>query len=156
MNSSKPESFKIDHTSLKAGVYKRYAYDYNTFDIRVVTPYENGSDYPKFMDPRAVHTLEHIFAYRFRKRYPTRTIYVGPMGCLTGFYFVTLPSTLSAKNVMKFVVDVCKDIIKDSFTEEDIPGATKKECGNYKFHDLEEAKRICRDIIENFTKQLNP
>ena len=47
----------------------------------------NHGDY---LSTGAAHTLEHLFAtYARNSQYKDGVIYVGPMGCRTGFYLLT-------------------------------------------------------------------
>lgn len=47
----------------------------------------NQGDY---LSTGAAHTLEHLFAtYARNSQYKDGVIYVGPMGCRTGFYLLT-------------------------------------------------------------------
>ena len=80
-----------------------------------------------YLSPAAAHTLEHLFATRARNsRWKDGVIYVGPMGCLTGFYLVTMG--LSPADALALVKD-CFAFMADF--EGEIPGASAVECGNY-------------------------
>lgn len=119
-------SFCVDHTTLLPGMYLSRQDGPNgeilTWDIRMKRP-NQGS----YLSPAAAHTLEHLFATRARNsRWKDGVIYVGPMGCLTGFYLVTMG--LSPADSLA--------LVKDCFAfmavfEGDIPGASAVECGNY-------------------------
>lgn len=63
-------------------------------------------------------------------------IYFGPMGCRTGFYFLT--RGLSHSDAIKLTKEAF-DFIANF--DGDIPGATARECGNYLEHSLEGAKK---------------
>ncbi len=126
-------SFCVDHTTLKRGVYlSRQDGDVNTWDLRMKEP--NKGDY---LTTGAMHTLEHLFAtYARNSQYGQGVIYVGPMGCRTGFYLLT--RGLTDAQVL--------DLIQKSFAfmeafEGDIPGASERECGNYRDMDLAGAKQ---------------
>ena len=126
-------SFCVDHTTLKRGVYlSRQDGDVNTWDLRMKEP--NKGDY---LTTGAMHTLEHLFAtYARNSQYGQGVIYVGPMGCRTGVYLLT--RGLTDAQVL--------DLIQKSFAfmeafEGDIPGASERECGNYRDMDLAGAKR---------------
>ena len=126
-------SFCVDHTTLKRGVYlSRQDGDVNTWDLRMKEP--NKGDY---LTTGAMHTLEHLFAtYARNSQYGQGVIYVGPMGCRTGFYLLT--RGLTDAQVL--------DLIQKSFAfmeafEGDIPGASERECGNYRDMDLTGAKQ---------------
>mgnify|MGYP001069092233 CR=1 FL=1 len=82
-------SFCVDHTRLLPGMYlsRQDGADGEilTWDIRMKQP-NKGS----YLSPAAAHTLEHLFAtYARNSKYSRGVVYVGPMGCLTGFYLLT-------------------------------------------------------------------
>lgn len=134
-------SFRIDHTILPKGMYiSRVDGDIITYDIRTRRPNKE-----LVMENAAIHTLEHLFAtYARNSRYADDVIYFGPMGCRTGFYFL-LRNNVShreAINLVKAALEFAKD-----FTGE-IPGASEKECGNYKDHDLDGAKKEAEMMLE--------
>ena len=119
-------SFCVDHTALLPGMYLSRQDGPNgeilTWDIRMKRP-NQGS----YLSPAAAHTLEHLFATRARNsRWKDGVIYVGPMGCLTGFYLVTMG--LSPSDALALVKD-CFAFMADF--EGEIPGASAVECGNY-------------------------
>ena len=78
-------SFTVDHTKLQKGMYtSRVDGDVVTYDIRMKRP--NQGDY---LSCGAMHTFEHLFAtYARNSAYQDGVIYVGPMGCRTGFYLL--------------------------------------------------------------------
>ena len=108
-------SFCVDHTKLDRGMYlSRQDGDVLTWDIRMKKP--NHGDY---LTTGAAHTLEHLFAtYARNSAFKDSVIYVGPMGCRTGFYLLTRGLTPA----------------------EAVPGASEVECGNYRDMDLPAAK----------------
>ena len=65
------------------------------------------------------------------------------MGCRTGFYL--LERNISPKDVIILVQESAEFIKNYSGS---IPGATEKECGNYKEHDLEKAKSYATALLE--------
>ena len=106
-----------------------------TFDVRMVLPNREPA-----METGAIHTLEHLMAVYLRSPksgISDEVIYVGPMGCRTGFYII-MKGDLESRDILS--------IMKAMFTyiqdfEGDIPGAgTSRECGNYLDHDLAGAK----------------
>lgn len=124
-------SFTVDHDKLTQGVYiSRIDGDITTFDLRFIKP-----NTPPFLKPYAMHTIEHLFAtYARNSEYSDNVIYFGPMGCMTGFYFLTRDLELdTALNLIKDIVKKCRD------HEGEIPGNSKIECGNYLAHDVESA-----------------
>lgn len=134
------KSFDIDHTKLKKGLYvSRIDGDTVTYDLRMCTP--NGGVY---LENAPLHTLEHLFATYVRvtdKTFSDRIVYVGPMGCRTGFYFITR-DTISREEVISLLQ---KTFAYIAAFEGEIPGATEPECGNYRDHDLAGAKRIAEE-----------
>lgn len=135
------ESFKVNHNTLEKGMYiSRIDGDIVTYDIRMKKP--NGGDYLK---NAAMHTFEHLFAtYARNTEFAQNVIYIGPMGCRTGFYFL-VRNVITHAESLKIIQD-CFEFIKN-FNDE-IPGTKKEECGNYLEHDLEGAKEIAADMSE--------
>lgn len=134
-------SFSINHDILKKGMYvSRVDGDVVTYDIRMKEP--NKGDY---LSNGAMHTIEHLFAtYARNTKYSNNVVYVGPMGCRTGFYFL-LRDTVSQEEALQ-IVRQAMDFIAGF--EGDIPGTTSRECGNYKEHDLKGAKAVAQDMLE--------
>lgn len=132
-------SFQINHDTLEKGMYiSRIDGDVITYDIRMKKP--NGGDY---FPMAAAHTVEHLFAtYARNSAFGKDIVYVGPMGCRTGFYLL-VRDTLSHENAIKLVQESMA-FIRD-FTGE-IPGSKKEECGNYLDHDLAGAKALGADM----------
>ena len=140
-------SFTVNHDVLKKGMYiSRIDGDIVTYDLRMKLP--NGGDY---LQNAAMHTFEHLFAtYARNTKYATNIIYVGPMGCRTGFYLLVRDaiSHQDAIDLMKETFDFVSEF------QGEIPGTKKEECGNYLEHDLDGAKAIACDmaqVLENWT-----
>ena len=127
-------SFQINHDTLIPGLYvSRVDGDVVTYDLRMRIP--NQGDY---LSTAAAHTLEHLFATYVRSSaYSSRIVYVGPMGCRTGFYFL-IRESVSRQEVLTLLKETFGFI--RSF-EGEIPGAKRIECGNYLDHDLHQAKK---------------
>lgn len=133
-------SFCIDHDKLKKGLYvSRTDGDVVTYDIRMVVP--NCGAYPT---TAAMHTFEHLFATWVRSSPESDAIvYVGPMGCRTGFYLLTRDS-LSRGQVLELVRGAMEFM---RGYEGPIPGAgSSAECGNWKDHDLPAARELAADM----------
>ena len=126
------ESFKINHDTLTEGLYiSRTDGDIVTYDLRFVRP-----NTPPYLETAAMHTIEHLFATYVRSSvFEDKIIYFGPMGCRTGFYFLT--RDMKHSEVITLTRETLSVIA--NFTGA-IPGATKIECVNYLEHDLEKAK----------------
>ena len=142
-------SFTVDHNKLTKGMYiSRIDGDVVTYDIRMKMP--NGGDY---LENAAMHTFEHLFATFARNtEFKDSVIYVGPMGCRTGFYLLLRDSVSTANAI---------NLVKNSFEfiknyEGEIPGTTKIECGNYLEHNLNGAKAVAEDmyeVLKNWTEK---
>lgn len=137
---NKIESFKVDHTKINQGMYiSRVDSDIVTYDIRMVKP-----NMPPFLENAGLHSFEHLFATFVRNsKYSKNVVYVGPMGCRTGFYLlvrgITHEQALSlTKDAMNYIA---------SFNGI-IPGNTAVECGNYLDHDVDKAKEYAQNMCD--------
>ena len=144
INMNRIPSFSIDHTRLLRGIYlSRQDDDVMTWDVRIKEP--NHGDY---LSNGVSHTIEHLFAtYARNSRFQHGVIYIGPMGCRTGAYFLT--RGLSKQEVL--------DCVKESFAfikdfEGEIPGAKVEECGNYLDHDLQGCREEAAKYLEVLEK----
>lgn len=134
-------SFTVNHDKLGRGMYiSRIDGDVITYDIRMKIP--NGGDY---LPTPAAHTIEHLFAtYARNSGWTDQVIYVGPMGCRTGFYLL-LRDTVSRADAIR--------LVQDSFAfiadyEGEIPGTERWQCGNYLEHDLPSARAAARELCD--------
>ena len=133
-------SFCVDHTRLERGVYlSRQDDDIKTWDVRMKRP--NQGDY---VAVPALHTIEHLFAtYARNSEWQDGVIYIGPMGCRTGMYFLT--RGLSDDQVL--------DCVRESYRfmanyEGEVPGTKPEECGNYREHDLAGCRKEAAAFLE--------
>ena len=126
-------SFCVDHTTLQPGVYlSRQDGGVRTWDIRMKRPNRG-----QYLSPAAAHTIEHLFATCARNsKWSAHVVYVGPMGCLTGFYLLT--QGLDDAEVLALVRECFAWMAV--YTGE-IPGASERECGNYRMMDPAAARR---------------
>ena len=134
-------SFTVNHNTLRKGLYiSRVDGDAVTYDLRMKLP--NAGD---FLSTGEAHTIEHLMATYLRNSpLKDQVIYVGPMGCRTGFY-VILRDTVSKEAAIGAIRDgLC---FTEAF-EGEIPGAKKEECGNYLDHDLPGARRVAGEMAE--------
>ena len=148
----KIESFKINHDKLKRGMYiSRIDGDIVTYDIRMKLPNNKENDY---LPSAAAHTFEHLFAtYARNTKFSPNVIYVGPMGCRTGFYFLTRDNISKEENI---------NLIRETLLfiknyEWEIPWSTIEECGNYLDHDLATAKKEVIPLLnrlENYSPEM--
>lgn len=132
-------SFTIDHNTLMPGIYiSRIDGDVVTYDLRVCRP-----NHPPFMEVPAIHTIEHIFATLARNSaMKDKIIYFGPMGCRTGFYLLVRDPDHAA-----VIGLICECFSRISSWQDEIPGTTAAECGNYLEHDLPTARKYAADYL---------
>lgn len=129
----KIDSFKIDHTRLLPGLYvsrrdRKLMTAVTTFDLRFTAPNREPP-----IDVPALHTIEHLGATFLRNsKRGDDIVYFGPMGCRTGFYLVMF-GRLEPQDVYPLIVQMCEFI--ENY-EGEIPGATEKECGNFREQNL--------------------
>ena len=99
-----------------------------------------------------MHTIEHLFAtYVRNSSLAEHVVYFGPMGCRTGFYFLT--GGLTHEQVIALTREALWFIAE---YEGAIPGASAEECGNYREHDLPGARTAARrmaEILENWNAE---
>jgi len=136
-------SFSVNHDLLKRGMYiSRIDGDVVTYDVRMKLPNNAADDY---LGNGEMHTFEHLFAtYARNTDFSDNIIYIGPMGCRTGFYFLVRDKISHAQAL--FILRESLEFIANF--EGEIPGNKKEECGNYKEHDLSGAKKIASDMRE--------
>ena len=122
-------SFTIDHIKLQPGVYvsrkdKIGAETVTTFDLRVTSP----NDEP-VMNTAEIHAMEHLGATYLRNdpEWSDRVIYFGPMGCRTGFYLL-LAGDLTSEEILSLMKNCFRFMAE---YDDEIPGASAKDCGNY-------------------------
>ncbi len=138
-------SFQINHDTLLPGMYvSRVDGDVITYDVRFVRP-----NTPPYLPTAAMHTIEHLVATYVRNSvHKDGIIYFGPMGCRTGFYFLTRGvAHAEAIALMR------EAMVFTAAFEGDIPGATKVECGNWEEHDLLSARQWAAGmaaVLENY------
>ena len=132
-------SFSVDHDYIVPGMYiSRIDGDITTYDLRTRKP--NCGDY---MDNITMHSMEHMLATFLRNSDAAEdVIYFGPMGCRTGFYFLTRGITHQQ------ALDLFRDTLEFISTfDAPIPGAqSSRECGNWLEHDLPAARDLAIDM----------
>jgi S-ribosylhomocysteine lyase len=128
-------SFTVDHELLCEGIYvSRVDGDIITYDLRMRRP--NGGDY---ISPLAAHSLEHLLAtYMRASDAGERVIYVGPMGCRTGFYLLMRGGVEDNEKNLGALKKALTQIIEHKGK---MPGARRRECGNYRSLSVAAAKK---------------
>ena len=131
------DSFNLDHTKVTAPFVRLATKKVGEkgdivtkFDIRFCQPNK------EFMSTGAIHTLEHLMAEYIRDEMEG-VIDLSPMGCRTGFYF-TVWGDRTEPEIAEHLLNVLKKV---AVWDKPVPATTEQECGNYKDHDLEGAKK---------------
>lgn len=148
-------SFTINHLNLLPGVYvsrKDTVGDHviTTFDLRMTRP-----NYEPVMNTAEVHTIEHLGAtfLRNHEKFGKDTIYFGPMGCRTGFYLL-LAGDYESRDILPLLIDMFSFI---SEYEDDVPGASARDCGNYLDMNLPMARYLAskykKEVLEEITEE---
>lgn len=140
-------SFTIDHIRLVPGVYVSRKDPIGNeiitiFDLRMTSP----NDEP-VMNTAEMHAIEHLAA-TFLRNHPVfgnKIIYFGPMGCRTGFYLL-LAGDYCSEDII--------ELLKELFTfiaefNDEIPGASAKDCGNYLDMNLPMARYLAKKYLND-------
>lgn len=140
-------SFTINHLTLLRGVYLSRKDTtpsgdvISTFDIRMTEPNRQPA-----LSPEALHAMEHLAA-TFLRNHPQwagKVVYWGPMGCCTGNYLL-LSGNYTSRQILPLVIETMEYV---AGFDGEVPGATPRDCGNYSFMDLAEAKRCARQYLD--------
>lgn len=139
-------SFTIDHERLRRGIYVSRKDPVGgeivtTFDIRMKEPNREPA-----LSNGAIHTIEHLAATYLRNdpEWKSRIVYWGPMGCLTGNYLL-IRGDLTSRDILELMIRTF-EFVRDY--EGEVPGAAPRDCGNWKLHDLADAKRESAIYVE--------
>lgn len=144
-------SFQVDHTRITYGIYVSRrdvvgGEQVTTFDIRMKRPNAEPA-----IHANAMHTIEHVVAtYLRNSSFASHVVYWGPMGCLTGFYFITS----TAHEIQPREIE---GLMRAAFRHManyrgEVPGATPVNCGNYLLHDLPMAKYEAKEFLSKTWK----
>ena len=148
-------SFTINHLKLVPGIYVSRKDQINentitTFDLRMTRP-----NFEPVMNTAEIHAIEHLGATFLRNHpiYGSKTIYLGPMGCRTGFYLL-LSGNYESKDIVPLIREMFTFI---SNCEGDVPGASAKDCGNYLDINLPMARYLAekylKEVLLDITKE---
>lgn len=155
MELKKIPSFTVNHLTLKRGIYVSRQDTVGgeivtSFDIRMKEPNREPA-----LHAHVIHTMEHLAA-TFLRNHPTwaeRIIYWGPMGCMTGNYFI-VRGNLCSREILPLMIETFRFIAN---FEGDVPGASPRDCGNYLFMDLNmcrwEAQKYLQEVLEVATDE---
>ena len=143
------DSFNLDHTKVTAPYVRLAARKVgekgdivSKYDIRFTQPNK------EFMTTGAIHTLEHLIAEYIRDEMEG-VIDLSPMGCRTGFYF-TIWGQPTEEEVANHLLNV---LSKVAVWDKPVPATTEQECGNYRDHDLEGAKKYAKQWCDGIKQK---
>lgn len=148
-------SFTVDHLRLLRGVYlsridRTPSGDVlSTFDIRMTEPNRQPA-----LSGESLHTIEHLAA-TFLRNHPEwrdRVVYWGPMGCLTGNYLI-LSGEYTPEQILPLLIETFRFI---AGFEGDVPGATPRDCGNYSYMNLADARSQAERFLNEVLLQVGP
>lgn len=147
-------SFGIDHDRLVRGIYisreDEVGGDFVTsFDIRMKEPNREP-----VMDTSVMHTLEHLLAIFFRGHpvWRDKTIYIGPVGCRTGLYFL-FKGRLTPQDIWPIVTEAFAYVVD---FEGEVPATRPEMCGNYLDHNLGITKWEARKFLQETLRHPAP
>lgn len=139
----KVESFKLDHTKVRAPYIRKCCVldgakgdKVTKFDLRFLQP--NADTF----GTAAIHGLEHLLATYLRETLDN-IIDLSPMGCRTGFYLIMWGEV--EPQTVKEGLEKALEMVLES---EKMPAATAIECGNYKDLSLFGAKEYAREALK--------
>lgn len=140
-------SFTVNHLTLKRGVFlsrrdvTASGDVITTFDIRMSEPNRQAP-----LDGATLHATEHLAA-TFLRNHPvwgSRVVYWGPMGCRTGNYLL-LQGDWQPRDVLHLVIETMEFV---AAFEGEIPGASARDCGNYSYMNLDNARQEARRYLD--------
>ncbi len=140
-------SFTINHLTLLRGIYLSRTDTtpngdtISTFDIRMTEPNRQPA-----LKPQTLHAMEHLAATYLRnhKVWGKKIIYWGPMGCCTGNYLL-VSGDYNSSQILPLIIETMQFIAD---FEGEVPGATPRDCGNYSFMDLADARVQARKYLD--------
>lgn len=140
-------SFTINHLTLLRGVYLSRTDTtpkgdtISTFDIRMTEPNRQPA-----LQPQTLHAMEHLAATYLRnhKQWGEKIVYWGPMGCCTGNYLL-VSGVYSSSQILPLIIETMQFIAD---FEGEVPGATPRDCGNYSYMDLTDARFQARKYLD--------
>ncbi len=148
-------SFTVNHLTLLRGVYVSRkdvtpsGDVITTFDVRMTEPNRQPP-----LSGRALHAIEHLAA-TFLRNHPEwrdKVVYWGPMGCLTGNYLL-LSGDYESGDVVPLLRETFRFIAD---FDGDVPGATPRDCGNYSYMNLDEARDAARRYLNEVLECITP
>ncbi|KPU27289.1 S-ribosylhomocysteinase [Caloranaerobacter sp. TR13] len=142
------ESFKLDHTKVKAPYVRKCGVittpkgdSISKFDLRFTQP--NLEAIPT----GAVHAIEHLLAGFIREELDN-VVDISPMGCRTGFYLIIVGEI----NENEVALALIKSLEKILLAKE-IPAVNPIQCGNYRDMSLFGAKEYSKQVLNGLKEK---
>ncbi|MGL4345169.1 MAG: S-ribosylhomocysteine lyase [Cellulosilyticaceae bacterium] len=146
-------SFTVNHLDLLPGIYTSREdlvgeLPVTTYDIRLKAPNKEP-----VLQNAEIHTMEHLGAtfLRNHQAFADEVVYFGPMGCRTGFYLI-LKGDRTPHEIAPLITELFEFM---STFEEEVPGASARDCGNYLDMNLPmsryEAQRFLDTVLYKLT-----
>ena len=139
----KVESFKLDHTKVKAPYVRKCCVldgksgdKVSKFDLRFLQPNVEA------FGTASMHGLEHLLATYLREELDN-IIDLSPMGCRTGFYLI-IWGDVEASTVKLALERALQKVMEC----EEMIAASAVECGNYRDLSLFGAKEYAKKALE--------
>lgn len=139
----KVESFKLDHTKVRAPYIRKCCVldgakgdKVSKFDLRFLQPNSEA------FGTAAMHGLEHLLATYLRETLDN-IIDLSPMGCRTGFYLSIWGDREAAE-----IKEALESALKDILNAKEMPAANEIQCGNYRDLSLFGAKEYAKEALE--------
>ena len=79
----------------------------------------------------------------YMRNYMEGIIDLSPMGCRTGFYL-----TVWGSPDVSVIKEVMIKSLNDVLSAEDVPAVNPIQCGNYRLHSLELAKKYATEVLQ--------
>ena len=108
-------------------------------DLRIRRP--NADEY---LSATELHSIEHFLLAGFQRHLPESFLSVGIMGCRTGFYLVLLNQGSAQR-----ICEALEDSLIDVQNATAVPYARIEQCGDFRNHSLELARKLALEVLES-------
>lgn len=135
---------ELDHQLLKAPHIKlRSATPGSSGDMIYAIDIRINEPNKKVLSSTEMHSFEHFLLDGFLRYLPENFISIGLMGCQTGFYLILINEGRAT-----VVCEIVEMILQEILTAKEVPFRSISQCGNYKNHDLELAKKLAKRVLD--------
>lgn len=106
-------------------------------DLRIRRPNTGES-----LSVTELHSMEHFLLAGWQRHLPAHFVSVGVMGCRTGFYLVFLNEGRAP-----VLCGVLEKVLTEVEAATAVPYARIDQCGDFRNHGLEGARRMAREVM---------